>query len=413
MPNLLSEALLACRLCGNFSIDPVLDATSQPPANSLRKPSEPAPPSIPLVLCRCASCGTLQLSETVDPEYLFSHYVWVTGTSAAAHGYAREFANNILSRAAAGRQKVLEVASNDGTFLRPFLCLGHAVVGVDPAANIAETANQAGILTYPSFFGAATAGTVMEKHGLFDVVFARNVLPHVKDPNDVVAGMVAALTPGGLLAIEFHRADTILADLHYDSIYHEHLFYHSLASIERLTGPHGLHVFDITLSPISGGSYVAYFSREPRAPSAALTEARALEERLGILTPDAWRSFASQCIAHRDALRKTVADLAAAGKKIIGFGASARSSTLLNFAGLDATVISCIADNNPLKEGRLTPGTNIPIVSSRDAFAAKPDVVLLLAWNFEQEILKEIQSIHSWSGTVLVPLPGAPRLLEI
>jgi SAM-dependent methyltransferase len=274
MSNLLSEALHACRLCGSSNIDLVLDATSQPPANSLRKPSDPAPPCIPLVLCRCASCGTLQLSETVDPEYLFSHYVWVTGTSAAAHGYAREFANNILSRATEGSQKVLEVASNDGTFLRPFLSLGHAVVGVDPAANIAETANQAGILTYPSFFGAATSGTVVEKHGRFDVVFARNVLPHVKDPNDVVAGMVAALTPGGLLAIEFHRADTILAELHYDSIYHEHLFYHSLASIERLTGPHGLHVFDITLSPISGGSYVAYFSREPRAPSAALTEAQ-------------------------------------------------------------------------------------------------------------------------------------------
>ena len=413
MSKALSEKLQACRLCGSSSLEDILDVTDQPPANSLRRPSEPAPPAIPLILCRCTACGTVQLTETVDPEYLFSHYVWVTGTSAAAHGYAREFAQNVLSRASAGRLKVLEVASNDGTFLKPFLALGHEVVGVDPAANIAKTANEAGVLTYPKFFGADTAGEVVEKHGLFDVVFARNVLPHVKDPNDVVAGMVAALDPAGLLAIEFHRADTILAELHYDSIYHEHLFYHSLASMERLTRPHGLYVFDVTTSPISGGSYVAYFSRQPREASKALVEARGQEERLGIQTSAAWRRFASECTAHRDALRSLVFELAAEGKKIIGFGASARSSTLLNFAGLDARVIACIADNNPLKEGRLTPGTHIPIVNSREAFQSQPDVVVLLAWNFEKEILEEIKNTHGWRGTVVVPLPGAPRRIEM
>jgi SAM-dependent methyltransferase len=413
MPNALSENLQACRLCETSSMEDILDVTTQPPANSLRRSGEPAPPKIPLMLCRCTACGTVQLTETVDPEYLFSHYVWVTGTSAAAHGYAREFAQKILSRVPAGRRKVLEVASNDGTFLKPFLSQGHEVVGVDPAANIAKTANDAGILTYPRFFGADTAGDVVGKHGLFDVVFARNVLPHVKDPNSVVAGMVAALDPAGLLAIEFHRADIILEELHYDSIYHEHLFYHSLASMERLTGSHGLHVFDVTTSPISGGSYVAYFSRQPRDPSAALLQARKHEERLGIQSSDAWRRFARRCTEHRDSLRSVVLELAAEGKKIIGFGASARSSTLLNFTGLDGKVITCIADNNPLKESRLTPGTDIPIVKSRDAFGTKPDVVLLLAWNFEKEILEEIKTVHGWTGIVVAPLPGPPRRIQI
>ncbi len=413
MRNSLSEKVLACRLCGHRVLDHILDATSQPPANSLRKPNDPLPGSVPLILCRCASCGTLQLTETVDPEYLFSHYVWVTGTSVAAHGYSQTFAKNVLSHVGQGLLKVLEVASNDGTFLRPFLALGHEVVGVDPAANIVQTANASGILTYPEFFGVKAAAAVTAQHGKFDVVFARNVLPHVKDANDVLAGMVSALAPGGLLAIEFHRADIILEDLHYDSIYHEHLFYHSLASIELLTKPHGLHVFDVTTSPISGGSYVAYFLLTQHEATPELILARAHEAHLGIQTAAAWHLFAQKCLSHRDSLRKMVDSFVTDGKKIVGFGASARSSTLLNFTGLNAQIISCIADNNPLKCGLLTPGTNIPIVSSRDAFESHPDVILLLAWNFSEEIIQEIKAVHGWAGTVLIPLPGEPQLREI
>ncbi len=413
MSNPPSEKQLSCRLCAHPQMEEVLDVSSQPPANSLRKPSEPPPPAIPLILCRCTACGTLQLSETVSPESLFSHYVWVTGTSAAAQGYAKEFAGHILKRAAHGKLKILEVASNDGTFLKSFLKLGHDVVGVDPAANIAAIANEAGVRTYPEFFGAKSAAKVIAAHGSFDVVFARNVIPHVKDANDVVAGMVAALGKGGLLAIEFHRADIILSELHYDSIYHEHLFYHSLASIEQLARTHGLHAFDVTSSPISGGSHVAYFALESRPPSDALQSARAHEERLGITGSAAWKRFAAECMAHRDALKAAFDSLAKTSAKIIGFGASARSSTLLNFANIDASALVCIADNNPLKAGRLTPGTNIPIKGSAEAFAEKPDAVLLLAWNFEEEIIHEIRSKHGWSGPVLVPLPGQPRLRRI
>ena len=409
----LSQTIQSCRLCAHTVLEHILDATTQPPANSLRAPNESEPVAIPLILCRCAACGTIQLSETVDPGYLFSHYVWVTGTSAAAKHYAETFSELVLGRARPGMLRVLEVASNDGTFLRPFLSKGHTVVGVDPAANIAEVANKAGIRTHPEFFGRNAAAKLLVKHGGFDVVFARNVIPHVKDPNDVVAGMVQALAPGGLLAIEFHRADVILEELHYDSIYHEHLFYHSLASMELLARSHGLNVFDVTVSPISGGSYVAYFSREIKNPSAALSEARAREERLGIAGAEAWRRFATRCKSHRDALRREFESLKSAGGRIIGFGASARSSTLLKFAGIASGMLACIADNNPLKSGRLTPGTNVPIVSSAEAFQLRPDAVLLLAWNFEEEIIREIQKTHGWSGPVLVPLPGQPRLRRI
>ena len=409
----LSQTIQSCRLCAHTVLENILDVTTQPPANSLRAPNESEPVSVPLVLCRCEACGTIQLTETVDPVYLFSHYVWVTGTSAAAKHYAPTFSELVLARARPDVLQVLEVASNDGTFLRPFLFKGHNVVGVDPAANIAEVANKAGVRTHSEFFGRDAAAKLLSQYGGFDVVFARNVIPHVKDPNDVVAGMVQALAPGGLLAIEFHRADVILEELHYDSIYHEHLFYHSLASMELLARSHGLSAFDVTVSPISGGSYVAYFSREPKPPSVALSEARAREERLGIAGAEAWRRFAAHCKTRRDALRREFESLQSAGGRIIGFGASARSSTLLNFAGIDSSILACIADNNPLKSGRLTPGTNVPIVSSEEAFRVRPDAVLLLAWNFEDEIIREIQKTHGWSGPVLIPLPGQPRLRRI
>jgi len=413
MPHSISETVHACRLCNHPALEIILDVTTQPPANSLRKPTDEAPVPVPLILARCEECGAVQLTETVDPGYLFSHYVWVTGTSAAAKEYAQVFSNHVINRAVPGKLQVLEVASNDGTFLRPFQNAGHKVVGVDPAANIAQQANESGILTVPDFFGVSSAAKVVAEQGQFDVVFARNVLPHVKDPNDVVAGMVSAVKPGGLVAIEFHRADIIFEELHYDSIYHEHLFYHSVASIEALTKRHGLSIFDVTTSPISGGSYVAYFTLQSKPPTAALISARQQETHLGIQTSEAWQKFATLCREHRDELKALVSQYTQQNKKIIGFGASARSSTLLNFTGLDHTILTAIADNNPLKDGHLTPGTDIPVVTSKEAFALNPDVVVLLAWNFREELLNEIKTVHGWSGTVIVPLPGKPQVIHI
>jgi len=413
MSSLISEPISLCRLCGCSQIEEILDVSAQPPANSLYKRGDTPPSAVPLILCRCESCGAIQLTETVDPHRLFSSYVWVTGTSEVANEYSQTFAANILARVGNHVSSVLEIASNDGTFLRPFLSAGFRVLGVDPAQNIAAYATSQGIPTAAEFFGRESAAGLIVEHGKFDVVFARNVIPHVKDPHDVIGGMVSILNPDGLLAIEFHRADIILEDLHYDSIYHEHLFYHTLASMERLLREHGMSAFDVTISPISGGSYVAYFSRELRKESKDLVDARLRESQLGVLTSQVWKSFAKRCEAHREEFRNIVLAYAAAGKKIIGFGASARSSTLLNFAGLDSTVLFCISDNNPLKSGLLTPGTNIPVVSSEEAFASSPDVVILLAWNFAEEIVDEIRTKFGWTGDVIIPLPGSPRMISL
>jgi SAM-dependent methyltransferase len=408
----LSETLRSCRLCGSADIPAVLDLGTQPLANSLRRDRTEVLPTFPLVICRCSGCGTIQLTETVAPDVLFKEYVWVTGTSEGARRYAGVFCERMVARCAPGPLSVLEVASNDGTFLHRFAQRGDRVLGVDPAANIAAMARDAGIPTEAEFFGLEVAQRLVERDGPADAVFARNVIPHVANANDVVAGMAHCLKPDGTGAIEFHRADVILRELHYDSIYHEHLYYHSLHSITRLLARFDLTLFDVETSPISGGSYVVYFSRQPRPESAALVAARKAEQDLGVGEAGPWAEFARQCEAHRGQLHAIVKGLKSDGKKIIGYGASARSSTMLNYCGIDHRHLDVVIDRAPLKHDTYTPGTDVLIVPPDRAFALQPDVLLLLAWNFQEEILAQIREEHGWQGQVIIPLPGAPRVVD-
>jgi len=245
------------------------------------------------------------------------------------------------------------------------------------------------------------------------VVFARNVLPHVPDPMDVIAGMAHALMDDGLGAIEFHRADVILEELHYDSIYHEHVFYHSITSLEPLLAREGLALFDVVESPISGGSWILYFSRGARPRSAALERALRNEAQLGVAGKPAWMEFARRCEAHREAFRRLIDDATRGGARVIGYGASARSSTLLNFCGIGARELACIADAAPLKQGRYTPGSNVRIEAPAQAFAQRPAAVALLAWNFAEEILDIMRRSLGFSGRVIIPLPREPREVRV
>lgn len=408
MTSTLSETLRTCRICDSTAIERILDLGTQPPANDLRRDRTASLPAIPLVLCRCAACGTVQLTETVSPDYLFRNYVWVTGTSQAARDYSAVFCERLTARCRPGRRLVLEVASNDGTFLQRFREHGDSVLGVDPAENIAAVARQQGIPTLSEFFGLAVARDIVAEHGPADAVYARNVISHVANAKDVVAGMAHCLSDSGTGAIEFHCADAILDGLHYDSIYHEHLFYHSLHSIERLIGQFGLTPFDVTESPISGGSLVVYFSKEERIPTSAYSRALAHERALGIGEEGPWREFARRCHSHRAALLELVEARKRAGKRIIGYGASARGSTLLNFCGIDHRHLDLIVDRSRLKHDFYTPGTDIRIADPTEGFTQHPDIVLLLAWNFRDEIVAQIQADQGWHGEVIVPLPGDP-----
>jgi len=413
MPEALSMAIRACRICESGELTEILDLGAQPPANSLRRDLATRLPTVPLVLCQCAACGTVQLTETVSPDYLFRDYVWVTGTSDVARAYGAAFCDAMLSRCRPGKLSVLEIASNDGTFLQRFRERGHGVVGVDPAKNIAAMAQEAGVPTIADFFGLDLARRLVSDRGLLDVVFARNVIPHVADVHDVIAGIAHCLSETGVGAIEFHRADCILDGLQYDSIYHEHLVYHSLHSIAFLMARFGLQSFDVADSPISGGSCVVYFSKSERRQSAAYQALHARETEIEINRARPWRDFARRAEVHRRELRALVEDNKRKGKRLIGYGASARSSTMLNFCGIDRRHLDLVADRSPLKHRRYTPGTDILITAPDVAFAARPDMVLLLAWNFRDEILAQIRAEQNWSGEVIVPLPATPTTVAV
>lgn len=409
----LFEPITACRICGSGQIRLVLDLGAQPPANSLRGRLEEALPVIPLSICRCNNCTTVQLTETVKPEYLFRHYVWVTGTSATAKDYSRTFYAEAAKRCGDRPLFVVEVASNDGTFLRQFQERGHRVLGIDPAENIARIANEQGVPTWAEFFGRKVAEEIIRQHGHTDFVFARNVLPHVAHVHDVVSGMGHCLSANGTGAVEFHDANCIVDGLHYDSIYHEHLFYFSLKSMVYLLEQHGLWAFDLIESPISGGSIVLYFSKDKRTRSQAFMKKCETEKQNGLGLQTRWERFADRCFAHRDRLRAMLNEAVKRGATMIGYGASARSSTLLNFCGINDRHLLCIADQNPLKYDKYTAGTNAPIVPPEVAFSKKPDAVLRLAWNFKDELLALLRSRFQFRGPVIIPLPNDPSVIVL
>ena len=354
----------------------------QPLANSLKKNPSDDELKVPLTLSFCPESSLVQIRETVHKETLFSSYVWVSGTSATTREYAKKFARDIVGTAALRPDDlVLEIASNDGTFLKPFLDLGHKnILGVDPASNIVEMANKDGVRTLTQFWDRSAAEKVAGQYGKAKVIIARNVIPHVSELQDVMAGVELALKDDGIGVFEFHYAGEILDGLQYDSIYHEHLCYFSLASIGFLLKRFHLHLFHAGFSPISGGSLVVYFSKKKRERSPALAEIGRSEEARRINRLETWQEFAGKCAAHRQKSLELFSSLSQ--KTIIGFGTSARSSTYLNFCGFTNKQIKAAIDNNPLKQGQYAPGSSIPIVPFEEGLAMRPDLIFIFAWNF-------------------------------
>ena len=404
------ETIENCRICSSKNIGEVLDLGDQPPANSLYKANN-VPHSVPLRLMYCQDCSTVQLGEDVDPEYLFSQYLWVTGTSNTAIEYSYEFTKKALSQIDEEivQPYVVEIASNDGTFLKRFLENGSKVLGVDPAKNIAELANKNGVPTNANFFTVELAKQLVNDEGEVDIAIARNVIPHVKEIHSVIEGMRKLLKDSGTGIIEFHNAGLILDELHYDYIYHEHLFYFTLKTITGLIHQHNMHVYDIIQSPISGGSWVVYFSKIEKAKSQVLVDIEQLEIEKDLNSYQRWIAFSDQVNQHAARLKEVVFQN---NEKIPAYGASARSSTLLNFCGITSEHISIVLDKNPLKDGLITAGSNIPIVSFEDGIKKikNQKQILLLAWNFQDEIVKELREFD-FKGEFIIPLPGDPYIL--
>ena len=388
-----------CHICENI-LDIILDLNKQPPANSLYIKKKPK--SFPLVLAYCKKCTLLQLTEFPNKKYLFNKYFWVTGTSSAAKNFAKVFYKKI-SNLIKKKSNVLEIASNDGTFLREFKNNQHNILGIDPAKNISKIANTSGIKTIAEFFNYSTAVKIKKKFQP-DVIFTRNVIPHVSDLKSVVKGISHLCKNDTKVAIEFHYAGEIFKDLQYDSIYHEHIFYFSVKSLSKIFEKFELYPNDYFMSPISGGSIVLIFSKDKKKISSNLKRLIKNETNIKLNYLNTWKLFAKKVKNHKIKFRNLIIDQFKSKGKFFAYGASARSSTLLNYTEIDNKYIDFIIDQNKLKDGHYTPGSSIKILKFEKAFKLinKYKHMVLLAWNFEKEI-KAFLLEKKFKGKIIVP----------
>ena len=408
---MIYNEIKTCRISGSENLIEILDLGLQPLANSLKKNFDDIEEKVPLRISYCPESSLVQLNETVNKNTLFDHYVWVTGTSAGAKKYSEVFFQRVVKRVGLKKDDfIIEIASNDGMFLKPFINNGYSnILGVDPASNIAEMANNNGIKTLNEFWDIDISKKLVADHGNAKVVFARNVIPHVEELLDVISGIENALDENGVGIIEFHQVEGILKDVQYDSIYHEHLCYFSIKSMTYLLNRFKLIPFHIDKSPISGGSFVIYFSKTKRNPTKELIELTQYELDKQVNELDSWKRFAEQTKTHKSETLKVLSQCT--GKNIIGFGSSARSQTYLNYCGITSEDITAIIDNNPLKQGLFAPGSNIPILSFEEGMSRKPDLIFILAWNFKDEIIEECRN-YGYKGEFLIPFPEKPYFVK-
>lgn len=400
-----------CRISNSKDLAQVLDLGLQPLANSLKKKQYEDENKYPLTLSYCEESSLLQLNETINKEILFDRYVWVSSTSSTAKNYANTFFSNIIQNTQLEKNDdlIIEIASNDGTFLEPFVNNGFKkAIGVDPAKNICDLANQKNIYTINAYWNEECSKNIEKKHGKAKLIIARNVIPHVSEINSVISGIEKILSDDGIGIFEIHDANIIFKELHYDSVYHEHLCFFTLKSITYLLNKFGLYPFQIKKSPISGGSFVIYFSKKKNIVSKDLELAMVNEENSKINNLESWKKFSLKVADHKEKMQKILTNYST--KKIVGFGSSARSQTFLNYCKFNEKNIDMIIDNNPMKQNLYSPGTNIKIVDFNTGINCHPDVIFILAWNFKDEIIDLCKS-NGYKGEYLVPFPNQPYIL--
>ncbi|NNF38736.1 MAG: class I SAM-dependent methyltransferase [Gemmatimonadetes bacterium] len=404
-----------CRGCGNEALHPFLELGPTPLANAfLRSAAEFADEAAyPLDVVFCPRCSLVQILDVVDPEVLFRDYIYVTGTSStiAAHNraYAKTVAEVLELRPG---DRVVEVASNDGSLLRCFADLEMDVLGVEPASNIAAMANESGISTVNRFFGHHEAQALRKSHGPARAVIGNNVLAHVDDTLGFLRGFRALIDDDGLAILEVPYLGEFLERLEYDTVYHEHLCYFSIRALMHLCGEAGLRLVRADFVPVHGGSVRIYAAADPEGigHAAAILELAEGETAAGFGAPATYDRFAADVAAQRTELREMLASLVAEGRSLAAYGAPAKGNTLLNYCGVGTDWIPWTVDRNPLKVGLFTPGAHIPVLPVETLLERQPDVVLILAWNFAEEIMEQQEAYRRAGGRFLIPVPR-PRLV--
>ena len=365
-------------------------------------------PFYPLHVRVCEQCFLVQLEEYVSPQEIFNDYAYFSSYSDTMLAHARAYCQSMRDRLGLGEGSLaVELASNDGYLLQYFKELGVGVLGIEPAANVAEAAVAKGIPTVTEFFGVALAQKLAPK-GKADLIVGNNVLAHVPDINDFVGGMRVLLKPGGVVTMEFPHLIRLIDDNLFDTIYHEHFSYLSFLTVQQVFAARGLTLFDVEEVDTHGGSlriYARHQENEALPVTPRVADWLAYERSLGLDDLAAYQSFAAKVSATKRRLLEFLIDAKNRGKSVAGYGAPGKGNTLLNYCGIRTDFLDYTVDRNPVKQGNYLPGTRIPICAPEKIRETRPDYLLILPWNLKDEIIAQNAYIREWGGQFVVPLP--------
>ena len=409
----MMERAATCAFCGSSELTEVIDFGAVAVAGAfLKKEDFAEEKKYQLAIVFCRDCFAVQVRDHVDPNVLFKHDFYFSSAIKTLRDHFAEYASEVTARFLKDPEKsvVVEFGSNDGVLLKPFADQGiQTVIGIDPAENIIKSVKDNRLTLVNDFFNVSVAKKLVKKHGKADLVCANNVYAHISDINGVTEATTTMLKDDGVFIFEVHYLGKIIQDMQYDMMYHEHIYYYSLIALQNHLARHGMVIFDIKPIPIHGGSIRYYAakkgSRRAESISPRVEALRAQELSLGYDTPALYAQFASRVAEKKQKLMALLAAAKKKGRTIVGYGASGRANTIIQYCGITATHLDLMIDDAPAKQGMYTPGSHILIRSSAALKEKKPEYILLFAWTFYNEIASRLGEFFDRGGRMIVPLP--------